>query len=58
MTFRFFRRHHQYLCAFDDPSGFDWVRTACGPERLEEVFSGRAPSPGRIAADLRPEAAR
>ncbi|WP_172329352.1 hypothetical protein [Mangrovicoccus sp. HB161399] len=58
MRLRFFRRHHQYLCAFDDPSGFDWFRTSCGPLPLAEAFAGRAPSPGRIARDLRPEAAR
>ncbi len=58
MRFRFFRRHHQYLCAFDDPSGFDWFRTSCGAEPLAEAFAGRASSPGRIARDIRPEASR
>ncbi|WP_138468692.1 hypothetical protein [Poseidonocella sp. HB161398] len=51
MRLRFFRRHHQYLCAFDDPSGFDYFRTACGPQTLAETFAGRGNSPGRRGAE-------
>lgn len=45
---RYFRLHFQYLCAFDDPSGYDYFRITAGPQRLVQVFAGRKPSPSRI----------
>jgi len=54
MRWRFFRRHFQYLCAFDrlplgDPSAYDYFAVTAGPRTLWQRFGGRRPSPGRIA---------
>ena len=46
LRWRFFRRHHQYLCAFDDPQHFDFYRTTAGPLPLAASFAGRRNSPG------------
>jgi hypothetical protein len=53
MRWRFFRRHFQYLCAFDrlpqgDPSAYDYFAVTAGPESLWQRFGARRPSPGRI----------
>ncbi|MCU0908092.1 MAG: hypothetical protein MUF73_11720 [Rhodobacteraceae bacterium] len=53
MRWRFFRRHFQYLCAFDrlppgDPSAYDYFAVTAGPRTLWQRFSARRPSPGRI----------
>lgn len=45
---RYFRLHFQYLCAFDDPSRFDYFATTAGPLTLGERFGERRPSPSRI----------
>ncbi len=45
---RYFRLHFQYLCAFDDPSRYDYFRITAGPETLAERFAGRPPSASRI----------
>ena len=53
MRWRFFRRHFQYLCAFDrlppgDPSAYDYFAVTAGPLTLWQRFGGRHPSPSRI----------
>ncbi|MFN3273545.1 MAG: hypothetical protein ACK41U_02615 [Paracoccus sp. (in: a-proteobacteria)] len=52
---RWFRRHFQYLCAFDRPGDYDYFAITAGPQTLAQRFAGRAPSPGRIT---RPVGAR
>lgn len=49
IKWRFFRRHIQYLCAFDRPDWYDYVQITAGPLTLADRFAGRAPSKGRIA---------
>ena len=46
---RWFRRHFQYLCAFDRPGDYDYFAITAGPLTLRERFAGRGHSPGRIA---------
>ncbi|NNU81938.1 hypothetical protein HMH01_15985 [Halovulum dunhuangense] len=46
--FTFFRRHFQYLCAFDRPGVYDYFRITAGPERLADRFHGQAHSPSRV----------
>lgn len=45
---RFFRLHFQYLCAFDDPAGYDYFAITAGPMTLASRYQGRTPSPSRI----------
>jgi hypothetical protein len=47
MRWRFFRIHFQYLCAFDDPGGYDYFRITAGPRTLSERVRGRKHSPSR-----------
>ncbi|WBU61911.1 hypothetical protein [Paracoccus albus] len=49
MRFRWFRRHFQYLCAFDRPGDYDYFLITAGAQTLAARFSGRHHSPGRIA---------
>lgn len=51
---RYFRLHFQYLCAFDDPSRFDYFATTAGPLTLWDRFGDRSPSPGRITRSILP----
>ncbi|WP_410217004.1 hypothetical protein [Paracoccus sp. (in: a-proteobacteria)] len=48
MRFRWFRRHFQYLCAFDRPGAYDYFAITAGPRTLAQRFAGREASPGRI----------
>ncbi|MGI1661435.1 hypothetical protein ACRDNQ_04265 [Palleronia sp. KMU-117] len=48
MRWRFFRRHFQYLCAFDRPKDYDYFQITAGPLTLAERFAGRKPSINRI----------
>ena len=48
LRWRFFRLHFQYLCAFDQPGGFDYFAITAGPLTLAERYAGRAPSASRI----------
>lgn len=48
MRWRFFRRHFQYLCAFDRPCDYDYFQITAGPLTLGERFEGRKPSINRI----------
>jgi hypothetical protein len=47
LRWRFFRIHFQYLCAFDDPRGYDYFRITAGPKTLAEQVTGRKQSPSR-----------
>ncbi len=48
LRWRFFRLHFQYLCAFDQPRGYDYFQITAGPLRLAEYYRSRAPSRSRI----------
>lgn len=48
MKHRFFRRHFQYLCAFDRPDTYDYFKITAGGETLKTRFSTHMPSPSRI----------
>ncbi len=52
IKWRFFRRHIQYLCAFDRPDWYDYFQITAGPRTLADRFAGRAPSKGRIATPV------
>ncbi|HSF91388.1 MAG TPA: hypothetical protein VLA51_04200, partial [Paracoccaceae bacterium] len=43
----FFRRHIQYLCAFDRPREYDYFRITAGPLSLRERFGARGSSAAR-----------
>jgi hypothetical protein len=44
MRWRFFRKHFQYLCAFDRPEYFDYFALTCGSRSLWDRYQSRAPS--------------
>lgn len=48
LRWRYFRLHFQYLCAFDQPEGYDYFQITAGPITLWERFSDRKPSMNRI----------
>ncbi|MDO5631385.1 MAG: hypothetical protein Q4G22_06055 [Paracoccus sp. (in: a-proteobacteria)] len=48
MRWRWFRRHFQYLCAFDLPRDYDYFAITAGPQSLRQRFGARGHSPGRI----------
>ena len=48
LRWRFFRLHFQYLCAFDQPKGYDYFQITAGPLTLADRFRDRAPSKSRI----------
>lgn len=52
LRWRFFRLHFQYLCAFDNPGGYDYFKITAGPQTLGERFAGRSPSASRIEAPV------
>lgn len=43
--FTFFRKHFQYLYAFENPKDYDYFRITAGPLRLADRYRGRASSP-------------
>ena len=49
---RWFRRHFQYLCAFDRPADYDYFAITAGPRALRDRFGARGHSPGRIARQV------
>jgi hypothetical protein len=51
---RFFRRHIQYICAFDRPKGYDYFAITGGPLTLWERFSSRRSSMARDVRRLSP----
>ncbi|MGR3502773.1 hypothetical protein [Pseudaestuariivita sp.] len=48
LKWAFFRRHFQYLCAFDRPKSYDYFQITAGPLRLWERYGGKKPSKSRI----------
>lgn len=48
LRWRFFRLHFQYLCAFDQPQGYDYFQITAGPISLCDRYAGRASSGSRI----------
>lgn len=52
LKWRWFRRHFQYLCAFDRPGGYDYFAITAGPRSLRDRFGARRHSPGRIATPV------
>jgi len=52
MRWNFFKRHFQYLNAFDRPKEYDYFQITAGPVSLEERFKGCMPSPSRIETPL------
>lgn len=54
MRWRWFRRHFQYLCAFDHPNDYDYFAITSGPFSLADRFAHRSHSPGRISKPVGP----
>ncbi|KNG93118.1 hypothetical protein [Pseudaestuariivita atlantica] len=50
LRWRFFRRHFQYMCAFDRPRDYDYFRITAGPLRLWDRYGKRKASKSRIEA--------
>lgn len=48
LRWRFFRKHFQYLCAFDRPGDYDYFQITAGPLSLAARYEGRQPSKSRI----------
>lgn len=48
LRWHWFRKHFQYLCAFDRPGAYDYFAITSGPLTLAARFAGRGHSPGRI----------
>lgn len=51
---RFFRRHIQYLCAFEHPRGYDYFAITAGPMSLRKRFGARGSSATRDERVLSP----
>ncbi|MFQ5623067.1 MAG: hypothetical protein ACE5FS_06695 [Paracoccaceae bacterium] len=51
---RFFRRHIQYLCAFERPRDYDYFRITAGPHRLGDLLARRGNSRSRITRPCSP----
>ena len=48
LRWRFFRLHFQYMCAFDQPRGYDYFKITAGPVTLGNRYRDRPPSKSRI----------
>lgn len=51
---KFFRRHIQYLCAFDYPKEYDYFLVTAGPLTLRDRFAGRKSTPSMVAERYSP----
>lgn len=51
---RFFRRHVQYLCAFDRPGSYEYFKITAGPRRLGDRFAWRGATASRKETPLSP----
>lgn len=51
---RFFRRHIQYLCAFDRPGSYEYFKITAGPKTLRDRFSWRGATASRKETPLSP----
>lgn len=49
---RFFRRHIQYLCAFDYPGAYDYFQITAGARTLRDRFAWRGATASRIETPL------
>lgn len=49
---RFFRRHIQYLCAFDRPGDFDYFAITAGPRTLDDRYAWRGATASRVERPL------
>ena len=49
---RFFRRHVQYLCAFDRPGSYDYFQITAGAKTLKDRFAWRGATASRIETPL------
>ena len=49
---RFFRRHVQYLCAFERPGDYDYFAITAGPRTLADRFGARGSTASRIETPL------
>ncbi|GIX15079.1 MAG: hypothetical protein KatS3mg118_3038 [Paracoccaceae bacterium] len=54
LRWRHFRRHLQYLCAFDRPGRYDWFAITAGPRTLGDRFAGAGHSPSRVTVPVSP----
>ncbi|MEO1549670.1 MAG: hypothetical protein AAFR93_04460 [Pseudomonadota bacterium] len=52
--FQFFRRHIQYLCAFDRPGWYDYFQVSAGPKTLDARYGARGATASRIETPLSP----
>lgn len=48
LRWRFFRRHFQYLCAFDRPKDYDYFQITAGPLALWDRYGQKRASKSRI----------
>lgn len=53
---KFFRRHIQYLRAFDRPLDYDYFRITAGPKSLKARFAGRTSSKSMVTEIFTPSA--
>jgi hypothetical protein len=51
---RFFKRHIQYLCAFDNPGAYDYFQITAGPRTLDARFAWRGATASRKETPLSP----
>ena len=51
---RFFRRHIQYLCAFEKPGSYDYFQITAGPLTLNDRFAWRGATASRKEKPLSP----
>ncbi len=51
---KFFRRHIQYLCAFDHPREYDYFLVTAGPQMLRDRFAEKTPTPSMISQSFSP----
>ncbi len=51
---RFFRRHIQYLCAFDKPGAYDYFQITAGSKTLDQRFGWRGATASRKETPLSP----
>ena len=45
---RFFKKHFQYLCAFQHPDNYDYFKITAGPTAFAELVAGLKESPSKI----------
>jgi len=53
LKWRYFRKHHQYLRAFERPEHYDYFAITAGPVSLAERFTSRRSSPKAVRRAIR-----